>query len=227
VRSLKHAACARALSRSLLLNYLEADCLVAASGGKNMGVTKNAPNAGGLNGEQLNDAAGLVGTHAYSILDARELGLIPGLNLGNGMLGQKQLIKLRNPWGRYEWKGEWSDDSDEWKQNPMIKARLRPKAEDDGCFWMPWDKFYEAGFRKIDICDRTTKDDLRLNVNEDMGTCGICAGSLSGLGNFFCLCQGVRYIYFGAESSTKTKSHRRGCSRCCAADNVVEPSANV
>ena len=57
-------------------------------------------NAGGLNGEQLNDAEGLVGTHAYSILDARELGLIPGLALGNGVLGQTRLIKLRNPWGR-------------------------------------------------------------------------------------------------------------------------------
>lgn len=53
-----------------------------------------------LAGEQVNDSAGLVGTHAYSILDARELGLIPGLNLGAGLLGQTRLIKLRNPWVR-------------------------------------------------------------------------------------------------------------------------------
>ena len=46
-------------------------------------------------------AVGLVGTHAYSILDARELGLIPGLNLGAGLLGQTRLVKLRNPWGVY------------------------------------------------------------------------------------------------------------------------------
>ena len=45
-----------------------------------------------------------MGTHAYSILDARELGLIPGLNLGRGLLGQQRLVQLRNPWGNYEWK---------------------------------------------------------------------------------------------------------------------------
>ena len=90
---------------NLILNYLESDCLVAASGGKDMGTKKGGEeNSGGLNGEQLNDAEGLVGTHAYSILDARELGLIPGLNLGAGLLGQTRLIKLRNPWGSYEWK---------------------------------------------------------------------------------------------------------------------------
>ena len=76
---------------NLLLNYLEADCLVAASGGKDMGLKGGraeppkpkgcwcvgsggnfssgnggggSPGAGGagLNGEQLNDEQGLVGT---------------------------------------------------------------------------------------------------------------------------------------------------------------------
>ena len=35
------------------------------------------------------------------------------------------------------------------------------------------DKFYEAGFKQIDICDRTSKSDLRLNVEEDMGPTSI------------------------------------------------------
>ena len=42
---------------------------------------------------------------------------------------------------------------------------------------MPWDQFYAAGFQQIDICDRTTKDDLRLDVAEDLGACGIVAGA--------------------------------------------------
>ena len=88
---------------NLILNYIEAQGLVSCSGGAQMGAGGGGGNSGGLNGEQLNDN-GLVGTHAYSILDARELGLIPGLNIGGGLLGQTRLVKLRNPWGRYEWK---------------------------------------------------------------------------------------------------------------------------
>ena len=89
--------------------------------------------------EQLNEAHGLVGGHAYSILDARELGMIPGLSLGGGLLGQTRLVRLRNPWGEYEWKGAWSDGAKEWDENPMVKMRLRPKEGNDGSFWMPWD----------------------------------------------------------------------------------------
>jgi hypothetical protein len=40
---------------------------------------------------------GIVEAHAYSILDAIEI-------------DGTQLIELRNPWGKQEWKGDWSDD---------------------------------------------------------------------------------------------------------------------
>ena len=73
---------------------------------------------------------------------------------------------------------------------------VQPKDEDDGCFWMPWDEFWQAGFRQIDVCDRTTKDDLRLDVAEDMGPCGVCVGALLGVS---------RYLYFEQNSSEQTK----------------------
>ena len=228
VRSTKESF-SKDLAWNLILNYIDDKSLIAASGGKEMGrniSVDSGANAGGLNGEQLNDAAGLVGTHAYSILDARELGLIPGLSLGAGVLGQTRLIRLRNPWGSYEWKGAWSDGSKEWADNPLVKMRLRPKDEDDGTFWMPWDQFEAAGFKTIDVCDRTTKRDLRLNVTEDWGFCGIVAGCLGGLAKFFCFCQGCLVLYFGSHSSAKTKTTARGCAKCaedCKRDEVVEP----
>ena len=82
----------------------------------------------------------------------------------------------------------------EWKENPLVKLRLRPKDEDDGTFWMPWDEFTAAGFDKIDICDRTTKRDLRLDVDEDRGFCGIVLGCLKGLAEYICLCQGILVV---------------------------------
>ena len=102
--------------------------------------------------------------------------------------------------------------------------RLRPKDEDDGTFWMPWDQFVEAGFTKVDICDRTTKNDLRLDVQEDWGMCGIICGCFAGLTQFFCFCQGCLTIYFGSNSSTKTKSTNRGCAKCAEdVKDVVQP----
>jgi len=201
---------------NLLLNYIDDRSLVAASGGKDMGknMGSGGGNSDGLNGEQLNEAAGLVGGHAYSILDAKELGLLPGVSFGGGLLGQTRLVRLRNPWGNYEWKGAWSDGSKEWSENPIVKARLRPKDEDDGTFWMPWDVFAEAGFTNIDICDRDVKHDLRLAVEEDYGCLGIFLGFLSGCSSFWCLCRGCAVLYCGATPSDKTKTTKRGCGKC-------------
>lgn len=45
---------------------------------------------------------GLVSGHSYSLLDAR--------TLSTGT----RLVQLRNPWGRFEWNGDWSDASPLW-----------------------------------------------------------------------------------------------------------------
>ena len=155
------------------------------------------------------------------------LSLIPGLDLGSGLLGKTRLVKLRNPWGRYEWQGAWSDGSKEWDENPIIKARLRPSVDNDGTFWMPYDALItgEAGFTKLDFCDRTTKKDLALKPKEDMGCLGILWGSVWGLFKFVFCCSGVRVVYFGALSSHRTKSTKRGCARCTevAKKDVSDP----
>lgn len=57
-----------------------------------------------------------------------------------------QLIQLRNPWGRSEWKGAWSDNSKEWTKKRLRQVMERQKSthkhdvvevgKDDGVFWM-------------------------------------------------------------------------------------------
>lgn len=64
---------------------------------------------------------GLVGNHAYSVLRAVE---------AKG----KRFVLVRNPWGKWEWKGPWSDGSSEWTVE-WIEA-LGHKFGDDGSFWM-------------------------------------------------------------------------------------------
>lgn len=50
---------------------------------------------------------GLVAGHAYSILDVQQ----PRDDL--------QLLKIRNPWGNFEWQGDWGDNSSLW--TPALK----------------------------------------------------------------------------------------------------------
>lgn len=49
---------------------------------------------------------GLIADHAYSILKIR--------TIQHPSKGEVMLIKLRNPWGKKEWIGEWSDGSSSW-----------------------------------------------------------------------------------------------------------------
>ena len=54
---------------------------------------------------------GLVGNHAYSLL-------------WSGQVEGVYLLVLRNPWGKKEWTGDWSDKSSRWDRDPKVKAAL-------------------------------------------------------------------------------------------------------
>eukprot|EP00727_Mastigamoeba_balamuthi_P006669 m51a1_g2622 putative calpain family cysteine protease (704) ;mRNA; f:540528-543291 len=68
----------------------------------------------------------------------REVGLVEGhayalLAVYSGT--PEPLLELRNPWGRVEWRGAWSDDDPRW--TPEFRKRLgAPERADDGTFWM-------------------------------------------------------------------------------------------
>mmetsp|Transcript_7006 Transcript_7006/g.17882 ORF Transcript_7006/g.17882 Transcript_7006/m.17882 type:complete len:470 (-) Transcript_7006:265-1674(-) len=151
--------------------------------------------------EKMDD--GLVAGHMYSILQVRRAGATMGM-------GGTKLLKLRNPWGTFEWKGAWSDGSKEWSDHPGIKREVDYKDTDDGTFWMEYRDF-KRRFNTVDICNRTTKNDLRLDVNEDAGCTGPLVGCLGGCGAFWCCCAGLRTIYFGNQTSEDTET----AAGCC------------
>jgi hypothetical protein len=126
--------------------------------------------------------AGIVGMHAYSILDVQEVTNI-GLDFFREKLAQRslgnvsgftefdgivRLLRLRNPHGQGEWKGEFSDNSPVWErlmenkhgnwkesqgmidltvpQSPELKRTMT----NDGTFWIDYDSFL-MGFSNVDV----------------------------------------------------------------------------
>ena len=75
----------------------------------------------GVTGAQVQ---GLVGSHAYSVLRAVE---VKG----------KRFLVIRNPWGKSEWTGRWSDGSKEWTREWLEAMPLLGHVfGDDGQFVM-------------------------------------------------------------------------------------------
>ena len=60
-------------------------------------------------------------------------------------IGDIRLIKLRNPWGGFEWGGNWSDKCPLWNQHPAVKRECEHVVADDGTFWMSLDDFVKYG----------------------------------------------------------------------------------
>lgn len=139
-----------------LLSFHEAGFLLGASCGCGDGGEAAAAAA---------EAMGLLVEHAYSVLEVRAVaGPPPPPGAPRGYRGSgARLLKLRNPWGRLEWRGDWSDDSPLWTAElraqlgfPEAGRRLPagPKGGgdgDDGVFWMAWDDFRDY-FTAVDVC---------------------------------------------------------------------------
>jgi hypothetical protein len=90
---------------------------------------------------------GLLCNHAYGVLKFME---IKGV----------RLVKLRNPWGKVEWNGKWSDKSSAW--NDEMKKLAGWKDEDDGIFHMEWADFikeFPAIFQQgVELTDDDLED---------------------------------------------------------------------
>ena len=62
-----------------------------------------------------------------------------------------KLVKLRNPWGAFEWKGPFCDSDPQWSIG--LKAQLgAPPVAEIGAFWMCWADFTQY-FGQMGFCD--------------------------------------------------------------------------
>ncbi|EAR82559.2 calpain family cysteine protease (macronuclear) [Tetrahymena thermophila SB210] len=72
---------------------------------------------------------GLISNHAYSILETDE---IDGI----------KILKLKNPWGKTEWNGKWSDQCTlTWTEK--LKQRHQLEVANDGIFWMSFCDYFD------------------------------------------------------------------------------------
>ena len=96
---------------------------------------------GGLSG------SGLVPGHAYSVIKAVEANDV-------------RLLNIRNPWGRFEWDGAWSDKDKRWTKE-MIKLVNPILDEHDGSFWMCIEDFVK-NYTSINICKLKAWEEVRV-----------------------------------------------------------------
>lgn len=78
---------------------------------------------------------------------------INNLNASNSQLifsnsNYDNILKIKNPWGKNEWIGDWSDYSNLWRDDLKIKLNYNPQ---DNCFYMNF-KDFKHYFSKIQIC---------------------------------------------------------------------------
>ncbi|KEY68244.1 hypothetical protein S7711_04775 [Stachybotrys chartarum IBT 7711] len=105
----------------------------------------------GVWGVNWGERKGIMELHAYSIQRAVEI-------------DGKRLLRLKNPWGKGEWKGAWSDGSKEW--TPEWMEKLGHRFGDDGDFWIA----YEDLMRKYQAFERTRLFDKDWRVSQTWTT---------------------------------------------------------
>lgn len=85
---------------------------------------------------------GIVKGHAYTVLSVCQIKTDAGRT--------EHLIKLRNPWGKMEWNGDWSDNSKLWTEYTKKQVGGLVKA-DDGAFFMSIRDFIKC-YSDISTC---------------------------------------------------------------------------
>jgi len=148
------------------------------------------------------NTSGLHGQHAYSILRV-------------AVASKFRLVQIRNPWGKGEWTGDWSDKSAKWAEHPEVKKAVNFQDVDDGSFWMGWEDFC-ANWSDVGVVDRTVGiQSMRLQLrNHSM--LEPCCACCRGCSWFWCLCMGIRRLYCTHQISDDTVTIKKPFCSCCS-----------
>ena len=65
------------------------------------------------------------------------------VNLLSPAVVTHRVIRLRNPWGKYSWKGSWSDQDSRWETEPWLREELQAVGGEAGVFWMAACDFFQ------------------------------------------------------------------------------------
>lgn len=93
-----------------------------------------------------NSITGIVKEHAYSIVR-----VIEEKNV--------KLLNLRNPWGIFEFTGDWSKDSPLWTKE--LKEKIKPDLEIESSFWISYKDFL-LNFETLNICYTKCWQELKI-----------------------------------------------------------------
>ncbi|CAL1535909.1 unnamed protein product, partial [Lymnaea stagnalis] len=100
---------------------------------------------------------GLYEGHAYTIVTVKEI---------STKTGKTTLLHIRNPWGRGEWTGPWSDKSPEWNTLSKDDRNSTFKTNDDGEFWISLTDF-RKNFDELELC-HLTPDALSEEISHNL-----------------------------------------------------------
>jgi hypothetical protein len=91
------------------------------------------------------EKSGLIMNHAYTVMNTYIITDDEGKEI--------KLLKIKNPWGHKEWKGDWSDEWLGWNQSWLeeFKNEIDFKSQNDGVFFIEFED-YLMNFRATIIC---------------------------------------------------------------------------
>uniref|UniRef100_UPI00358F716C calpain-1 catalytic subunit-like n=1 Tax=Myxine glutinosa TaxID=7769 RepID=UPI00358F716C len=120
------------------------------------------------------EAEALLGAQTYpgqSMEELSPVGLILGHSYSITAVGKVNLrgepvslVRLRNPWGKVEWNGSWSDRSLDWNYIDESSRNVLRGTQEDGEFWMSMDDF-QRHFKSLSLCHLNPAERLESRIS--------------------------------------------------------------